>query len=77
VLTALVRAGRAPRSATLADQLGIPAEEARAALADLAATGVPAIWLAEDREVASFAPFSNFPTHHEISVRGERKWYGQ
>ncbi len=52
-------------------------EDGRNALRDLVATGVPAIWLHPGDYIASFAPFSNIPTHIEVSVDGVQKWYGQ
>ena len=76
-LSAIVRGGRAPHYAQLANEMGVAPEETRQALRDLAATGVPAIWLHEGDLIASFAPFSNIPTHIEVSVDGAKGWYGQ
>ncbi len=76
-LSAIVRDGRAPHYAQLGNEMRVPPEEARQALHDLVATGVPAIWLHEGDLIASFAPFSNIPTHIDVSVDGARRWYGQ
>ncbi len=76
-LSAIVRDGRAPHYTQLGNELGVSPEETRLALRELAATGVPAIWLHEGDLIASFAPFSNIPTHIEVSVDGAKRWYGQ
>ncbi len=76
-LSAIVRDGRAPHYAQLGNEMRVSPEEARLALHDLVATGVPAIWLHKGDIIASFAPFSNIPTHIEVSVDGVQKWYGQ
>ena len=76
-LSALVRDGRAPHYTQLAKEIGVSVEDGRDALRDLVATGVPAIWLHAGDYIASFAPFSNIPTHIEVSVDGVQKWYGQ
>lgn len=76
-LSVIVRDGRAPHYAQLGNEMRIPPEEARRALHDLVATGVPAIWLHEGDLIASFAPFSNIPTHIDVSVDGAKGWYGQ
>ena len=75
-LSAIVRDGRAPHYSQLGNELGVSPEEARVALRELAA-GVPAIWLHEGDLIASFAPFSNIPTHIDVSVDGAKRWYGQ
>ena len=76
-LSKLIRDGRAPHYTQLAKELGVSVEEGRHALRDLVATGVPAIWLHAGDYIASFAPFSNIPTHIEVSIAGVQKWYGQ
>ncbi len=72
-----MRDGHAPHYAQLGNELGITPEETRLALHELAATGVPAIWLHQGGLIASFAPFSNIPTQIEVSVDGVKGWYGQ
>ena len=76
-LSAIVRDGRAPHYAELGNEMDISPEEARLALHDLVATGVPAIWLHKGDLIASFAPFSNIPNHIDVSVDGAKRWYGQ
>ena len=75
-LSALVRDGRAPHYTQLARELGISVEEGRTALRELVATGVPAIWLHQGDYIASFAPFSNIPTHIAVSVDGVQNGTG-
>lgn len=76
-LSTIVRDGRAPHYAELGNEMDISPEEARLALHDLVATGVPAIWLHKGDLIASFAPFSNIPNHIDVSVDGAKRWYGQ
>lgn len=79
ILEHFVSFGRAPHYAELADALDIGIEEARElqrAAAD--AAPIAGYWLARDTDfVESWAPFSNVPTHHLISVDGVPGWYGQ
>jgi hypothetical protein len=78
ILTRMVRSGQAPHYAELAGELKVPVEEARKALHDLIAVGIPGIWLFPDTDyISSFAPFSNLPTQYRITVDGEQKWFGQ
>lgn len=78
ILTRMVKSGQAPHYTELAGELKIPVEEARAALHDLVALGIPGIWLFPDTDyIGSFAPFSNLPTQYRITVNGEQKWFGQ
>ena len=76
-LSTIVRDGRAHHYAQIGNELGVTPEEARLALHELVATGVPAIWLHQGDLIASFAPFSNIPTQIEVSVDGAKNWYGQ
>lgn len=35
-------------------------------------------WFAPETDyIASWAPFSNIPNHHRITVAGEQRWFGQ
>jgi hypothetical protein len=78
ILTRMVKSGQAPHYTELAEELKIPVEEARTALHDLVALGIPGIWLFPDTDyISSFAPFSNLPTQYRITVAGEHKWFGQ
>lgn len=79
ILEHFVATGRGPHYSELADALGIGMEEARQlqrAAAD--AAPIAGYWLARDTDfIESWAPFSNVPTHHAISVDGVSRWYGQ
>ena len=78
ILTRMVKSGQAPHFTELAGELNISVEEARKALHDLVAAGIPGIWLFPDTDyISSFAPFSNLPTQYRITVDGEQKWFGQ
>ncbi|HSR46338.1 MAG TPA: hypothetical protein VLT15_14055 [Acidimicrobiia bacterium] len=79
ILEHFVSFGRAPHFSELADALAIGVEEARV-LQRAAAEAAPiaGYWLATDTDfIESWAPFSNVPTHHLISVDGVSRWYGQ
>lgn len=79
ILAHFVQHGRAPHYAELADAVGTGLEDARI-LQRRAAEAAPiaGYWLARDTDfVESWAPFSNIPTHHAISVDGTPGWYGQ
>ena len=79
ILEGLVASGRAPHYSELADTLGVPLEEARGLQRAAAASApIAGYWLARDTDfIESWAPFSNVPTHHQITVDGVPGWYGQ
>jgi hypothetical protein len=79
ILAHFVAEGRAPHYAELAEVLDIGPEEAREVQrAAVDAAPLASCWLARDTDyIESWAPFSNVPTHHLISVDGLQKWYGQ
>lgn len=79
ILEQFVASGRAPHYTELAEKLGIGIHEAREAQrAAVAASPIAGCWIARDTDhIESWAPFSNVPTHHLISVDGVQKWYGQ
>lgn len=78
ILSRLVAEGRAPHYTELATDLGLAPDQARQALHDLDAAGVPGVWVRPGTDlVESCAPFSNIPTQYRISVDGQQKWYGQ
>jgi hypothetical protein len=79
ILQGFVATGRAPHYAELADQLDIGLEQARILQSEAAAAApIAGYWLSKDTDfIESWAPFSNVPTHHLISIEGVPKWYGQ
>lgn len=78
IISRLVSTGRAPHYTEIAAAMKVPVEEARTALHDLMAVGIPGIWLFPETDyISSFAPFSNLPTQYRITVDGEQKWFGQ
>ena len=77
VVENFIKTGRAPHFTELAERLNLTPEEARQ-IQHKAAESAIACWFVKDTDyVESWAPFSNVPTHHRISVQGEQKWYGQ
>ena len=79
ILESFVSSGRALHYGELADALGIGVEEARGLQREAAdAAPIAGYWLSRDTDfIESWAPFSNVPTHHAISVNGVSGWYGQ
>jgi hypothetical protein len=78
IIKRMVETGQAPHYTEIAAAINIPIEEARKALHDLIAVGIPGIWLFPDTDyIGSFAPFSNLPTQYRITVDGRQKWFGQ
>jgi hypothetical protein len=76
-LETLVARGQAPHFTEIADHFGETAEQGRARLHDLMATGMP-MWLHPDTDlIASLAPFNNLPNQYRITVDGEQKWFAQ
>ena len=77
VLEHLIKTGRAPHYTELAATLRLPPEEARQ-IQHKAADSAIACWFVKEGDyVESWAPFSNVPTHHLVTVKGQEKWYGQ
>jgi hypothetical protein len=79
ILEHFVTTGRAPHYTELAPLLGVGVNEARMAQRAAAETSpIAGYWMAHDTDhIESWAPFSNIPTHHLVSVDGVQKWYGQ
>lgn len=81
VLRHFIEHGHAPHHLELADVFELAPEEARQLLWDTADAGnrtAGACWMSHDTDyIESWAPFSNLPTHHRITVDGIQKWYGQ
>ena len=77
VLEQFVKTGRAPHYTEIAAILGIRPEEARQVQHKAAESSV-ACWFVKGTDyVESWAPFSNVPTHHLVTINGKQKWYGQ
>lgn len=78
VLSHFVETKRAPHYVELAETLGISIEEARVLQRDTAAAApAAACWMSHDTDyIEAWGPFSNVPTHVEISIGGEDGWFG-
>lgn len=75
ILEHFVKTGRAPHFTELAKTLGLSPDEARDLQRETAQVGFGIIAEGTDY-VQSWAPFSNIPTHHLLTIEGEQKWYG-
>ena len=78
VLSHLIEHQRAPHYTELADQLGVSIEDARVTLRETAvAAPAGACWLSHDTDyVEAWGPFSNVPTHVNISIGDQDGWFG-
>ncbi len=79
ILQHFVGSGRAPHYVELAEMLDLDVDAARELQREtVTASGVGGLWLSHDTDhIESWAPFSNVPTHHLLTVDGVQKWYGQ
>ena len=77
VIEHFMKTGRAPHYTELAASLGLKPEEARLAQRKAAESAIAGWFVNETDYVESWAPFSNVPTHHLVTIAGEQKWYGQ
>ncbi len=77
IMQRMVETGVAPHYTDIGAALGLGMEEARLALRDLFAAGIPGWLFPGTSLIASFAPFNNLPTQYRIAVDGWQKWYGQ
>jgi hypothetical protein len=79
ILEGFVSKGRALHYSELALELDIDLERARILQREAAdAAPIAGYWLSHDTDfIESWAPFSNVPTHHLISIEGVPQWYGQ
>ena len=78
VLQRFIDTGWAPHYTDMAAELGMTPEAGRQLLHDLMESGLPAIWVHPGTDhIASFAPFSNIPTHYRITIDDAQKWFGQ
>jgi len=77
VVEHFMKTGRAPHYTELAATLGLRPEEARQVQHKAAESSI-GCWFVKDTDyIESWAPFSNVPTHHRVTIKGEQKWYGQ
>jgi hypothetical protein len=78
ILQHFIDTGRAPHYTELAEIFSILPDEARELQREAAEASVFGCWMSHDTDfIESWAPFSNVPTHHLITVDGEQKWYAQ
>ena len=79
VLLHFMETGRAPHYTEVGDAMGITPEKARKIVRETTLESPFSFaWMTPDTDyIASWAPFSNLPNHHLISVDGLQKWYGQ
>ena len=79
VLSHFIETGRAPHYTELAELLDIVPEKARRIIRETTAESPFSFaWITPDTDyIGAWAPFSNLPNHHLISVDGVEKWYGQ
>ena len=79
ILEHFIHNGRSPHYTELAAGLGILPDEARELQREAAfSDDAGGCWMSHNTDyIESWAPFSNIPTHHLISVDGVQKWYGQ
>lgn len=78
ILKHFVQIGRAPHYTELADLLKVDVDEARELQRETASTERMGCWMSHDTDyIEAWAPFSNVPTHHLISVDGKPGLYGQ
>lgn len=77
VVEHFVRTGRAPHYTELAGILGVQLDEARQVQHRAAESSIACWFVSGTDYIESWAPFSNVPTHHRVTIKGEQKWYGQ
>ncbi len=77
IMKRMVETGQAPFYTEIAAELGVSVEEGRKALHDLFGV-VIAVWVFPNTSyIASFPPFSNFPTQYRVTIERQQKWFGQ
>lgn len=72
-----VESGRALHYTELAPVLGVTPPEALRVQREVVDTSLACWFTPETDNLASWAPFSNIPNQHRVTVRGEQKWFGQ
>jgi hypothetical protein len=79
VLRYFIEKGRAPHYTELAELLDIMPEKARQIIRETTIESPFSFaWITPGTDyIGTWAPFSNLPNHHLISIDGVQKWYGQ
>ena len=79
ILKHFITYGRAPHYIEIAQHLDIGVEEARILVRETAAASpIASCWLSHDTDyIESWAPFSNIPNHIQVTIDGQKKWFGQ
>jgi hypothetical protein len=78
IIEQMIVTGQAPDHTAIAAELGVPPSEGRKALRKLFSTiGFPGWFHPKTTTISSFAPFSNAPNNHRLTIEGEQKWFGQ
>lgn len=72
-----VETGRAPHYTELSRTMGVSPDRAREIQLAAADAGVGCWFLEGTDFVECWAPFSNIPTNHLISIDGAQRWYAQ
>ena len=76
IMRRMVETGQAPFYTEIAAELGVSLEEGRKALHALFGSGIQGWLYPNTNYIVAFAPFSNLPTYHKITIEGQQKWFG-
>lgn len=78
IIERMIATGQAPNYTEIAAKLGVHPLEGQKALHKLFSTlGFPGWFYPKTDTIMSFAPFSNVPNNHRLTIEGEQKWFGQ
>lgn len=77
VTRSFVESGQAPHYTELAHELELLPTEALQAQREVADTSLACWFTPEADTLASWAPFSNIPNQHRVTIDGQQKWFGQ
>ena len=78
IIERFIATGQAPNHQEIGDELGLSVPEGRKVLRKLfSPLGFPGWFEPKTDNIASFAPFSNSPNNHKLTIENEQKWYGQ
>jgi hypothetical protein len=77
VTQGFVDTGHSPHYTELAPALGVTPDEALEAQHEAVDHSLFCWFAPETDYISSWAPFSNIPNHHRITIGGEQKWFGQ